>query len=89
MSIKPYIENNVFYDYAIDNPDAIDTKYGYPIEIHDSIDDALKENNLWGVEPIPLAKRHIEAILSGKVVKIIGGEYVQYAFLVEEDHDNA
>lgn len=84
MEQNPYIEDNIFYD-----SDDIEKKYGYPIEIHDSIDDALKENTLWGVEPIPLAKRHIEAILAGKVVKIIGGEYVQYAFLVEEDRDNA
>jgi hypothetical protein len=56
----------------------------YPIEIHDSIQDATKERTMWGWEPVPITKKHIDALLSGKVVKVFGGEYVQLVFLVEE-----
>jgi hypothetical protein len=59
----------------------------YPVEIHDSIKDATKERLMWGWEPVPLTKKHIDALLSGKVVKVFGGEYVQMVFLVEEGGD--
>lgn len=60
----------------------------YPVEIHDSIKDASnKGSKMWGAEYVPLTKKHIDALLSGKVVKVIGCEYVQMVFLVEEGVD--
>ena len=59
----------------------------YPIETHDSIQDATKEGTMWGWEPVPITKKHIDALLSGKVVKVFGCEYVQLVFLVEEGGD--
>ena len=59
----------------------------YPIEIHDSLQDALNGRLMWGWEAVPITKKHIDALLSGKVVKVFGDEYVQIVVLVEEGVD--
>ncbi len=55
------------------------------IRTFNTLEEAKADGILWGVDLIVLSKKHIDALLDGKVIKTDNSEYVQIIILREGD----